>query len=388
MLQQVSAIEDLRGSVNDVFQGLRAWAENDPIRSRPSHHVDERDTMFARAEREPGTPAYLEYYDRHPELKPVDDRIRRKPPLGSPDSQYYDQARATEAETYFEAIEDLDPEPETVESWAQRLDNAAEPEPVLASLARDLGAVDVGFTELPREFVYTHHGRFDENYGEPIDLDHEFAVVFLVEMDHETMSTAPQPPVLVESAKQYYRAADIAKTIAAVLRAQGFDAAPQYDAHYEVILPPLAVEAGLGELSRNNILVADNYGSRVRIGAVTTTMTLRSDEPVSLGVERFCRTCKRCATRCPARALESGPKRDVRGTAKWPTDESGCYSFWRQAGTDCGICMADCPFSHPDTTLHNITRRVIKCAPWVAPILLWLDERLYDRSVGPIAGAR
>ncbi len=377
---------DLRHRVSDVFRGLRAWAENNPIRCRPSQQVDERDTMFARAERDPETPEYRDYYERRPALQEIDDRIRQKPSLGSPDSQYYDPARATEANSYFEAIEDLDVEADTVESWAARLDTAAEAEPVLASLARDRGAVDVGFTELPAEFVYSHTGRFDENYGDPIDLDHEFAVVFLVEMDHEAMSAAPKPPVLAESAKQYYRAADIAKTIAAVLRAQGFDAAAQYDAHYEVILPPLAVEAGLGELGRNNILVADGYGSRVRIGAVTTTLPVRSDDPVSLGVERFCRSCKRCATRCPARALETGSKREVRGTEKWPTDDARCYSFWRQAGTDCGICMADCPFSHPNTTLHNVTRRVIKRAPWLAPVLLWIDERLSVQAANPVSG--
>ena len=163
-------------------------------------------------------------------------------------------------------------------------------------MAMELGAVDVGFTNIPPELIYSHKGRFDEDYGDTVELDHEFAIVLLVEMDHKAMSSAPHPPELRKSAKQYYRAARIAKTMSAVLRERDYEAEPQYDAHYEVILPPLAVEAGLGELGRNNILVTDRYGSRVRIGAVTTSMPLQSDEPVSLGVERFCRSCNRCAT--------------------------------------------------------------------------------------------
>ena len=372
--------EGLRKAVQNAGSELRHWLGNNPIRSRPTQTVDERDTMFARAERKPGTSAYADYYDERPERKETDDRIRRKPPLGSPDSQYFDPDYAMRAEAYFEALESLDPRTETVQTWVERLQNADELEPELSSLAADLGAVDVGFTDLPREFVYSHKGRFDGDYGNPVELDHEFAIVFLVEMDHESMAAAPGPPVLTESAKQYYRAARIAKTMAAVIQKYGFDAEPQYDAHYEVILPPLAVEAGLGELGRNNILVADGYGSRVRIGAVTTTMPLRSENPISLGVERFCRSCSRCASECPARALEPGVKFDVRGTEKWPTDEARCYSFWRQAGTDCGICMANCPFSHPNTFLHNMTRRVIKHAPWTAPVLLWVDELIYERS--------
>lgn len=378
----------LPGRLQDVIETLRKRVQNRPIRGRPTGSVDERDTMFARAERRPGTPEYADYYDRRPEYREADDSIRRKPPLGSPESQYYDPDLANAAEQYFEAIEDLEPRPGRVQEWADRLATAANPEPVLESLATNLGAVDVGFTELPSELVYSHKGRFDDTYGKPIDLGHEFAVVFLVEMDHGAMEQAPKPPVLRESAKQYYNAAHIAKTMAAVVREQGFDAEPQYDAHYEVILPPLAVEAGLGELGRNNILVADTYGSRVRIGAVTTTMQLRSDDPISLGVERFCRSCKRCATQCPARALETGEKQVIRGREKWPTDETRCYSFWRQAGTDCGICMANCPFSHPNSFLHNTVRTIIKRAPWLAPVLLWVDDIVYNQSGEQPFGAR
>jgi reductive dehalogenase len=367
-------------SVRNMLSVLREWLENRPIVSRPTDTFDERDTMFARAARQAGTAEYSDYYDHRPEYQHDDDRIRRKPPLGSPDSLYYDETSSQKAQRYFETIEDIEPDSETVSKWATELESASNPEPMLASLTTELGAVDVGFTTLPSEYIYSHAGRFDENYGKPVTLDHQYAVVFLVEMDHDTMSEAPKPPVLHESAKQYYRAAYIAKTLAAVFQSQGANAKPQYDAHYEVILPPLAVKAGLGELARNNILVADKYGSRVRIGAVTTTLPLQSDDPISLGVERFCRSCNRCATSCPARALETGSKKSVRGTEKWSTDETRCYSFWRQAGTDCGICMATCPFSHPNTMLHNTTRRIIKHAPWLAPVFLWIDDHVYDRS--------
>ncbi|MEF8894345.1 4Fe-4S dicluster domain-containing protein [Halodesulfurarchaeum sp.] len=370
-----------RSRMNELRSTMQDWLVNRPIRDRPADTVDERDTMFARAAREPGTQEYDGYYERRPENRAVDDRIRQKPHLGSPDALYHDREIARETEEYFEAIEDIDPDPETVAAWTDELDRADTPEAVLEALAQDHGAVDVGFTQLPEEYVYSHKGRFDANYGEPVSLDHEWAVVFLVEMDRKAMNEAPKPPVLRESARQYYRAAVIAKTIGAVLRNRGFEAEPQYDAHYEVVLPPLAVEAGLGELGRNNILVADKYGSRVRIGAVTTTRPLQNDEPISLGIERFCRSCNRCASTCPARALEPAGKESVRGTEKWPTDPTRCYSFWRQVGTDCGMCMNTCPFSHENTWLHNTTRQIIKHAPWLAPLFVWVDKGLYSYSV-------
>ncbi|MFT4890005.1 MAG: reductive dehalogenase [Halobacteriales archaeon] len=377
-----SILDRLRRRVRTLVRG-----GNRPVTDRPDERVDERDTMFARAERTPGTDPYEDYYERRPDLRETDDRIREKPELGSPETLYYDPAVTPEADHYFESIEGIEPEPAVVREWVERLTAADEPHRVLRDLADALGAVDVGCTEVPQEYVYTEKGRFDENYGESVDLDHDAAVVFLVEMDFDEMQAAPKSPVIRESARQYYRAARIAKTMAAVLEAAGYDARPQYDAHYEVVLPPLAVEAGLGELGRNNILVADKYGSRVRIGAVTTDLSLPDDDPVSLGVERFCRHCKRCATQCPSQALTTGEKVDVRGTEKWPTDDARCYSFWRQAGTDCAICMANCPFSHRNTPLHNAVRLGIKWAPWLAPVFLSFDELVYDREPAVGGGA-
>lgn len=371
------------GTIRARAQGrLRyiARSGNRPITARPADRVDERDTMFARAERTPGTEPYEEYYGENPGLKATDDRIREKPELGSPEGLYYDASITPEADEYFEAIPEIEPDPEVVAEWSEKLASADQPHRVLSDLTEHLGTVDIGFTHIPEEFIYTRKGRLDHDYGQQIDLDHADALVFLVEMDFDEMQAAPKAPVIRESARQYYRAAEIAKTVAAVLEAAGYDATPQYDAHYEVILPPLAVEAGLGELGRNNVLVADRYGSRVRIGAVTTDLPLPDDDPVSLGVERFCRHCKRCATHCPSRALTTGEKVDVRGTEKWPTDEARCYSFWRQAGTDCAICMTVCPFSHRNSPLHNAVRLGIKWAPWLAPVLLYFDRLLYDRD--------
>jgi epoxyqueuosine reductase QueG len=171
---------------------------------------------------------------------------------------------------------------------------------------------------------------------------------------------------------------------AAALRACGHSAKPHYDAHYDLVLPPLAVAAGLGELGRNNILVADRFGSRVRIGAVSTDLPLRPGEPVDLGVQGFCRICRICAERCPSRALSTGEKEFVRGVWKWPTHVERCYAYWRQTGTDCGLCMARCPFSHANNAFHNLARRL---APYVPRLLLFLENWGTARNYGREGGA-
>ena len=146
----------------------------------------------------------------------------------------------------------------------------------------------------------------------------------------------------------------------------GHSARAHYDAHYDVVLPPLAVAGGLGEIGRHNLLVADRYGTRVRIGAVTTDAPLRHGVPVTRGVRRFCDACLKCADNCPSRALSHGAPADVRGVVKWPTHSERCYGYWRTVGTDCGICMAVCPFSHPDSPLHDAIRRLVAAFPRLA----------------------
>ena len=331
-------------------------------------------------ERRPGTPAYEDYYARRPENRAPDDRLRALPPLLDPRGRHYDADAAAETERYFASIDALTPDPESVEEAAARLAGASEPAAFLKAYLRELGAVAVGCAALDPAWIYTHKGRFDDDYGRGIELDHTHALVFLVEMDHDRMQHAPRAPTLLESARQYERAASIARTAAAALRRAGHDAQAHYDAHYDVILPPLAVRAGLGELGRNNLLVADRYGSRVRIGAVTTNLEVRNDRPVSLGIEAFCRLCAKCADLCPSNALSRGDPEDVRGIEKWPTHVERCHAWWRRIGTDCGICMAACPFSHPSGGIHRIVRALIRRAPWLNRTLLLLDDAFYGRS--------
>jgi ferredoxin len=346
---------------------------------RPTGRVDERDTLFARMARREGRPAYDDYYARRPELKEGDDRLRAMAPLLEPGGLYFDPRICTEANAFFNAIDEIVPDAQVVERWRLRLSEPEDSAKILREMALSLGAVAVGFAEVDEIFVYTHKGRLDEDYGRPLRADLPSALVFLVEMDHDEMRRAPRAEAIRESARQYYRAALIAKTVEAALSAAGHEARSHYDAHYEVILPPLAVLAGLGELGRNNILVADRFGSRVRIGAVATDCAVECGRPVDLGVKRFCEVCKKCAENCPSHALSSGARAEVLGVEKWPTDASRCYRFWRAAGTDCGICMAVCPFSHRSGGIHDLVRWAVRRFPWFHRAAVAMDDLFYGR---------
>ncbi len=355
----------------------------EPRTPAPDERFDERDTMFARMALVPGTPQHQDYYSRNPRLQPADDRFRTMPRLLQPGGNFYDPEIARQAEESFRAIDEIEVEESLVREWSERLRSSRNPTSVLKKLLRSQGAVASGCTALDEMFVYTHKGRHPEDYGRPVELDHPSVVVFLVEMDFDEMRRAPKAETIRESARQYYHAARISKVLAEVLRAAGFAAKAQFDAHYDLILPPLAVAAGLGELGRNNILIADRFGSRVRIGAVTTDCPVKYDKPISLGAAALCEVCMKCAENCPSRSLSLSERVVVRGVEKWPTRVEACYAYWRRVGTDCGVCMASCPFSHRDNAFHNMVRGMIRHFRFVRRPAVYFENVFYGRKWRP-----
>lgn len=361
-----------------LFFPLDLFRTKEPLQ-RPSGRVDERDVVFGRMARDAGTAEYEEYYSRRPELKKEDDRIRNMPGLMKPGALYYHPRISGRAEEYFNEILQIEPDPSVLEVWRERIADSHDSTGAVREMILELGAVAVGIAPLGQEYIYTHKGRFAYDYGCEIELDHPSVILFLVEMDFNEMSCAPMAEVIRESARQYYRAAVISKTAEAVLRAAGASARSHHDAHYDIILPPLAVAAGLGEVGRNNFLIADRYGSRVRIGAVTTDLVLRYDSPIYLGADHFCTICRKCADNCPSRALSTGEKEDVLGVRKWPTGVEQCYAYWRYVGSDCSICMVVCPFSHRNNWFHNTIRMAVKLNLWIRHIALFFDNLVYGR---------
>ena len=66
-----------------------------------------------------------------------------------------------------------------------------------------------------------------------------------------------------------------------------------------------AVQAGLGRIGANNMVVTEKSGSRVRLGALLTVADLAPDPPQPYGrIPDFCVACGfRCVAACPAQAL-------------------------------------------------------------------------------------
>jgi len=353
----------------------------------PNTRVDERTIMFARARLEPGTPEFEGYYKDHPEHFQPDQAFRKHPGLLAPGSIFYDKRLASMASSAFtipEALRDAVEGPITNEVVSPNPKAFAT---CIKSLAKYLGAVDIGICELQPYHIYSHIGRGSGFYGAPITLNHQFAIAFTVEMTHEMIQTAPKMPAVMESARQYAEAAKIAVILGEAIRELGYPARAHIDGNYRVIAPLVAKDAGLGEIGRMGLLMTPRLGPRVRLGVLTTDLPLIVDPPIwDPTVIDFCEQCQKCALGCPAQAIPFDDRRNYEdGSLRWKIDSEKCYTYWTKVGTDCGRCMAVCPYSHPDTLMHNLIRFGVQNSANFRKAALKMDDLFYGKKPKPYA---
>lgn len=345
--------------------------------SAPVRRFDERDVMFSRNTLKEGTPKFEAYYKRRPQHKAADDAFRAAPGLMSKGALQYNEMLFNAAHASFETVDLLQ---KLVENDALVSKSELNPDQIASFLKKwtlKLGAVDVGFTVLNPQHVYTHVGR-GEAYGKEVDLEHNYALAFTVEMNAESLSYNPKGPVVMESAQQYLNAGQIAIQVAQFLRRMGYQARAHIDANYRLICPVVAMDAGLGVIGRMGLLMTPKQGPRVRIGVVSTNLPLpQSKKNYDSSALHFCNRCKKCAINCPSQAVPSHSLPRYNNAERWVVNHEKCFTYWCKVGTDCGRCVAVCPYSHANNIVHNLSRWLIKRNPFNRWVALILDDFFY-----------
>ncbi len=254
-----------------------------------------------------------------------------------------------------------------------------------------LGASAVGICRLNPKWIYSH--RFDPRNlaHEPIDdipEDCTTAIVMVHEMDYTLMKTAPAYGENAATGRGYSVMAHTAASVAHFLRDLGYKAIPS--GNDTALSIPLAVDAGLGEMGRNGLLITPGFGPRVRISKVLTNLSLVPDKPIRIGVQAMCEVCGKCAKSCPGRAITldepafEGPTiSNNPGIYKWYINPEKCFQFWVKNRGDCANCIRVCVFNKPNTPLHRFVRWHVKNLPQLDHLYLKMDDVFgYGKKVG------
>jgi epoxyqueuosine reductase len=219
---------------------------------------------------------------------------------------------------------------------------------VVKRAARFYGASLVGITRVNPLWIY-----LNDRSLEPINLPEgvRTAIVIAIEMDEMGIATSPACPASAATGLGYSKMAFVASTLAEFIRNLGYTAIP---AGNDIALSiPLAVDAGLGQLGRNGLLITPEYGPRVRLCKVLTDLPLKEDKPIDFGVTETCKKCRACAEACEAGAISMDPEpgwvpacsSNNPGVLKWYVNGEKCYEFWCENGVDCSTCIAVCPYN-------------------------------------------
>lgn len=254
-----------------------------------------------------------------------------------------------------------------------------------------LGASLVGIADYDERWVYSefYHPLARKSSSADFPFKVKRVIVMAIEMNYEAVRTSPSLIASSAAALGYSHMAETAHKVATFVRQLGYHAIPC--GNDTALSVPLAIQAGLGELGRNGILITPKYGPRVRLCKVFTDLPLKADQPITFGVQKFCESCKKCANECPSKAITQDTKPTMSGPTisnnpgarKWYINPEKCLAFWEKNGSDCGNCIASCPYNKLPEWHHELARAMTRTP--AGPVLREMDTlfgfgKVYDKE--------
>jgi epoxyqueuosine reductase len=288
------------------------------------------------------------------------------------------------------------PEEREVPKWSGSPDEAAK---IIRAAMRHFGAATVGFFELDdntrkliygvdpdgKDLIFTDDPvASEDDDARYIPNSCKYAIVYTVQMSQETMRRCPTPLASQTTTLAYRRGETIQASTQEFFRGLGYQCLGESSTNALGIAPAMGVMAGLGELSRLNRLITPEFGPMVRVFKLLTDLPVAVDKPIDAGIMEFCKRCKKCAEACPSESLSflDEPTWETRGGWNNPghkayfEDSPSCLAYWReQAGTNCGICFAVCPFAKKDNAwIHEWVKAGSSAAPFLDSFFRSMDD--------------
>lgn len=212
----------------------------------------------------------------------------------------------------------------------------------LKDFAKELGADIVGFCELPSPPI-----------KELPQLS--FAVSVGVKLSDGILKTIDNAPSYMYF--QHYRTANtlldnVAFRLARKIEELGYLSFPIAASQslgksnpYRGVFPhkTAAALAGLGFVGKSGLFLSNDYGSKVRLATVLTSLPLQAEHLV---IENGCGNCTACQKACPAGAIY-GELPHTDGTRNF--DAEKCSKYMKEhfqdvgRGSVCGVCIKVCP---------------------------------------------
>lgn len=335
------------------------------------------------------------FYREHPEVLERDLRFGRElVPMHRQQSEAYEhQFFLTRAWANAMSSGPRQPkitEPPEISDYAQPRKPAVslvDPEKTTALLKKisyEIGSALTGIAVLNHDWVYEYPepGRgFELGKRLEVPAHWRYAIVVGTPMSWDPMFANPNYGTSFDA---YARIRDITLRLTTFIRELGYAARAHATGYgYDLMVPPIAVDAGVGEQGRHTLLITPELGTNFRPAVITTDLPLVVDQPLDFGAQDFCASCNICAENCPSGAIPKGEKSDVRGYRRYALDSERCHDFWfsNLGNMGCRLCVAVCPYTKKSNWLHRSALSLTANDPTglVDPVLVKLHNTLYPR---------
>lgn len=219
----------------------------------------------------------------------------------------------------------------------------------LENRARKLGCHDIGYTKVPRDYIFKNKRILFDN-----------AIVATMDMDQERIGKAPSITAGKEVWRTYAKLGGIVNHLAKFLRDQGYKAAAGPAIGGEVNYSLLAQKAGLGYIGKHGMLISKRNGPSQRIAVVYTNIENLpyTDSNRYAWIPAFCESCGRCVAECPAGAIYADTLVFEDGSHQHIDYKKCAIPFSETVG--CSICIKECTFFSSD--FDRIERQFKKSA--------------------------
>jgi hypothetical protein len=191
-----------------------------------------------------------------------------------------------------------------------------------------------GFTKIDRRFIA---GARDEKF--PYDT----ALVLGMEMDKTLLEEVPHPGEKLFDFEIYVKSGELIFKVAEFIRSKGHKCWVRAPFDAWVKYPPHAINAGLGELGAQGVVITKEFGPRQRWGMISIDADIEVDPPVDLNMAEYCDACRICIKACPGKAI-SEERIWWRGVKKRKINDTRCWPFFTK-NDGCGICLKVCPIN-------------------------------------------
>lgn len=207
------------------------------------------------------------------------------------------------------------------------------------------GVIRFGISKLINEYTY-------ENAR--LTPTENSAIVIIVPMNYERMQSVPSIESATEIHRIYHKTGEFVLNLAKYLRDRGIQATGHHplgdtNDYHHILMPPHAEHAGLGEKGRTGLFIDHKLGPLVRMGIVTTSLSLKHGSPKDRGINSFCHRCRYCVPYCPPRALPPDKYLDSlmnKKPMKFKIDGDKCIKYFTKH-YGCGKCIVNCVLTKP-----------------------------------------